>query len=262
MASVENNKTRGVDRLRRGDRRRVVLAMANAQQLQPTARALTELGIDVVGEARDGRGALDLLGRTLTDALLCDMVLPIVDGMELIARIPEMSLFTMPAVILMTPAPMPLFERQALAAGACAVMPRPLSLPDVARILDALDVHDRLERANASRERILRVLSSLGFPLKLRGTGYLVEAIALASRDIRLIENLTGTLYKAVAEKAGVDPDKVEHAMRRAVESAWASGELESQHRVFGNTIDARRGKPTSGEMIARVAELLRVKEI
>jgi hypothetical protein len=37
---------------------------------------------------------------------------------------------------------------------------------------------------------------------------------------------------------------------------------MERQHALFGNTIDARRGKPTAGEMIGRLAELARVKEL
>lgn len=259
---ASNIQKRGVIALKGGDRRRVALVMANERLLQPTARALTELNADVVGEATDGRGALELLRRTLIDVLLCDMLLPVMDGTALIKHIRGMGLYTMPAVILMTPAPMPVFERQALEAGAYAVVARPLPLDMVGRLLDEMRLGDRLERNNASRERILQVLRSLGFSLKLRGTGYLVEAISMASRDIRLVEDLKGSLYSAVTEHFHVEPGKVEHAMRRAVESAWASGELESQHRVFGNTIDARRGKPTSGEMIARVAELLRVKEI
>ena len=47
-------------------------------------------------------------------------------------------------------------------------------------------------------------------------------------------------------------------AMRHAIDVAWRTGEIEQQQAIFGDTIDARRGKPTCGEMIALLADILR----
>ncbi len=243
-------------------RRRAVLVMADAQRIRPMNEQLTALDVDVIFTARDGVQALALLPLSLTDLLIADLVLPILDGPELVRRVRELSLHTMPAVILMAAAPMPGVEAQALIEGACAVLRKPVDQQALSALLSGLSVRDRVQRASASEQHILQALQRLGLSVKLRGTHYLVEAISLASRDVRLLEDLTATLYPMVAEKFKVEQAKVEHAMRRAVESAWSGGYLEAQNRAFGNTIDARRGKPTSGEMIARVAELLRVKEI
>ena len=76
------------------------------------------------------------------------------------------------------------------------------------------------------------------------------------------MQSLTGQLYPMVAKRYRVSPLNVEHAMRRAIESAWSGSAMDRQHALFGNTIDARRGKPTAGEMIGRLAELARVKEL
>jgi hypothetical protein len=42
------------------------------------------------------------------------------------------------------------------------------------------------------------------------------------------------------------------------IEVAWRTGEIDEQARIFGDTIDARRGRPTCGEMIAQLADILR----
>lgn len=242
-------------------RRRAVLALADPTLAEHIRQLLAGIDMDVVGVARNGPHALDMLGRTLTDLLIVDMVLPVLDAPELIRRIRALSLHTMPAVIVTTPAPMPTFERRAMELGACAVIRRPLDGARLTSLALGFTVHDRLRRSTADEGHAQAALQRLGFSLKLRGTGYLSYAIELASQDARLLENLKGALYPLVATHFSVDSGKVEHAMRRAIEAAWSGGALEMQHVAFGNTIDARRGKPTSGEMIARVAELLRVKE-
>ena len=47
-------------------------------------------------------------------------------------------------------------------------------------------------------------------------------------------------------------------AICHVIDCAFRTGEIERQHRIFGDTIDARRGKPTGGEMIAQLADILR----
>ena len=64
--------------------------------------------------------------------------------------------------------------------------------------------------------------------------------------------------YPEVARQTGLSPAQVERALRHAIDAAWRNGAIEHQHRIFGDTIDARRGKPTCGEMIAQLAEELR----
>ena len=47
--------------------------------------------------------------------------------------------------------------------------------------------------------------------------------------------------------------------MRRAVDRAWTTGNIEAQFAYFGNTIDADRGKPTLSALIATAAEGLKL---
>jgi hypothetical protein len=49
--------------------------------------------------------------------------------------------------------------------------------------------------------------------------------------------------------------------MRRAVDRAFLSGDIEKQYSLFQNTIEEARGKPTLSALLARVAEILRYGE-
>ena len=91
-----------------------------------------------------------------------------------------------------------------------------------------------------------------------RGTDCLARAVELAWLDGRYLSALTSRLYPAVGRSFGMDGRAVERAIRYVIDAAWRMGEIEAQYQIFGNTVDARRGSPTCGEMIARIADILR----
>jgi two-component system response regulator (stage 0 sporulation protein A) len=53
-------------------------------------------------------------------------------------------------------------------------------------------------------------------------------------------------------------PARVERAIRHLIEVTWARGDLDILEKYFGNTVSASRGKPTNGEFIARMANVVK----
>ncbi len=257
-----SKKVYGSDCMKEAADRRALVACSDSESCGAMARMLLEMDLDAVYAAEDAMKTLDLLRRGEADILLCDMVLSGADGLYVLRRLREMPLSVMPAAVMLVTKGMEPFALKAREAGACACLYRPVTPRMLKECLDSITPYDRMERAGADRRTIMDCLRSLGFLLKLSGTACLAESIYLASKDARLLRSLTGALYPMAADHLGVQSGRMEHAMRRAVESAWSGGAIRMQHAVFGNTIDARRGKPTSGELIARVVELLRVKEL
>ena len=86
----------------------------------------------------------------------------------------------------------------------------------------------------------------------------LYRAVELCWADRRRLNALRAALYPAIARSTGLTAEQVERAIRHVIDGAFRSGAIEEQHKIFGDTIDARRGKPTSGEMIAQLADILR----
>ena len=105
---------------------------------------------------------------------------------------------------------------------------------------------------------IRTVLLKLGVPDKLIGHRYLVTAIALTVNDPTTVDSMTKGLYPAVAGQHGTNEPAVERAIRHAIEVAWDRGDLDTLQRFFGYTVSNTKGKPTNGEFIARVANVVR----
>lgn len=242
--------------------KRTVLALSDKLAASAVLDAAQSAGLLIEGLCWDGPDAVWKIDQTVPDILIIDQVLPHWDALESMRRIGLLPLFTMPYVIALSPVDMGFFEKLAIRRGACGVLRKPLSPKALTDLIAELGVVNRLPRTGLTEDQLLTCLWSLGFSAKLPGTVYLSAAAMLLSLDIKLMQSLTGRLYPMVAKRYGVSPLNVEHAMRRAIESAWSGSAMERQHALFGNTIDARRGKPTAGEMIGRLAELARVKEL
>ena len=67
---------------------------------------------------------------------------------------------------------------------------------------------------------------------------------------------MTKELYPRVAKEFGSTPERVERAMRHAIETAWDRGDPGTINDCFGFSVSAMRGKPTVGEFVARMARV------
>lgn len=105
---------------------------------------------------------------------------------------------------------------------------------------------------------VREILLELGAPDHLSGHPYVVRAILLAAEERSYVNNITYVLYPRLAADFGTRPARVERAIRHLIEVTWTRGDMEVLTRYFGNTVSAEKGKPTNGEFIARLANVLR----
>lgn len=113
--------------------------------------------------------------------------------------------------------------------------------------------------ANVQSERVVGdVLRELGIPPHLRGYRYLKTAILLVMKNPEHAYAITKKIYPEIAQLYGTTEQKVARAMRNAIEVAWLRGDLDVQHRYFGNTVSSEKGRPTNVEFLAVVSEWIR----
>ena len=112
--------------------------------------------------------------------------------------------------------------------------------------------------ARDPEQEIRRILLELGAPDHLVGHPYVIRAILLVIGDRLYINNITFGLYPQLAVEFDTTPARVERAIRHLIEVTWSRGDLDILDRYFGNTISASKGKPTNGEFIARMANVVR----
>lgn len=125
------------------------------------------------------------------------------------------------------------------------------------------EVRALLEKARtpacADPETVIRqILLELGSPDHLVGHPYVVQAILLVVEDRTYINNITFGLYPQLAAQFDTTAARVERAMRHLIEVTWTRGNLDVLNKYFGNTISVDKGKPTNGEFIARLANVVK----
>ena len=108
-------------------------------------------------------------------------------------------------------------------------------------------------------ETIVRqLLVELGAPEHLLGHPYVVQAVLLVVHDRMYINNITRDLYPQLAARFDTTAARVERAIRHLIEVTWNRGDVEVLSRYFGNTVSPEKGKPTNGEFVARLANIVR----
>ena len=218
--------------------------------------ALPAFGFNLTARAEGGAEGLSLL-RTLQPRLaVVAAAMPGMDGVSFIRRARALRLTVQPDMLLLWPPGLRLPDPQALAALGAATVDMP---PDARRLGNALEALAGRPRTLPPEKaaRLEALLNALGVP-RHAGRDCLALAVALVWHDAGRLGSLKDGIYPELARQTGLTPAQAERAMRHVIEAAWRSGEIEQQHRIFGDTIDAKRGKPTCGEMIAQLAEELR----
>ena len=110
-------------------------------------------------------------------------------------------------------------------------------------------------------ETILRqILLELGAPDHLLGHSYVIQAVLLVLHDRMYINNITFALYPQLAARFDTTASRVERAIRHLVEVTWSRGDLDVLMHYFGNTVNPGKGKPTNGEFIARLSNVVKQK--
>jgi two-component system response regulator (stage 0 sporulation protein A) len=97
-------------------------------------------------------------------------------------------------------------------------------------------------------------------PANILGYRYIREAVVIAVKDWQILNFITKELYPEVARKNATTPNRVERAIRHAIEVAWKRGNVNKINDIFGYTVDANKGKPVNSEFIAMIADKLRLE--
>ena len=106
---------------------------------------------------------------------------------------------------------------------------------------------------------ITEIMLDVGVPAHLKGYHYLRSAILLSGRDMEVVTSVTKLLYPAIARRFKTTDQKVERAIRNAIEVSWNRGNTEAFEKMFGYSAASGRTRPTNSEYIARIADKVRL---
>ena len=106
---------------------------------------------------------------------------------------------------------------------------------------------------------VTRIMLDMGIPAHLKGYHYLREAIILSGKDMEAVSSVTKLLYPTVAKRFKTTDQKVERAIRNAIEVSWTRGNVDTFEELFGYSVGTGKGRPTNSEYIARISDKIRL---
>ncbi len=248
-------------------------------------RMLRELGdivrsdeeLQVVGTAKDGEEAYEMIKKKEPDVVLLDIVMPKLDGLTVMDKVRnDKNIRKYPAFIVITAIGQERITEDAFSLGADYYIMKPFDNDVVLnrikyvrnaemrknheiRKVNAYEKKQELEERNLESD-VTDIIHEIGVPAHIKGYQYLREAIIMSVRDMEMLNSITKILYPGIAKKYQTTPSRVERAIRHAIEVAWSRGKMDTIDELFGYTIHNGKGKPTNSEFIALIADRIRLE--
>ena len=260
---------------------RIVIADDNKAFTSVLKKILEKEGsFEVVGIAKDGLEALDLVRETKPDIILVDIIMPHLDGFGVIDQIRVMDEEDKPYIVALSAIARDAVTQRAISGGAFYYMIKPFDYNILADRLkeiyniktvghpfkgkhpdgSSLDLSEEnhLHKGTNTVDIVTRIIQEIGVPAHIKGYTFLREAILVVIEDMMYINNITKELYPYIAEKYDSTPSRVERAIRHAIEVSWKKGNQNSIKEIFGYNFESKR-KPTNGEFIAIIADRIKL---
>ena len=260
---------------------KIVIADDNMEFVSTFAKYLeAENDMEVIGTAKDGLEAYDLIITSKPDVVLLDVIMPHLDGIGVLEKLNEYGF--MPMCIMLSAVGQDKITQRALNLGAGYYMVKPFEVDLLLKrirdlkmsqningkmnffIKDAKPTYINIENTKNKEDNlealVTNIIHEVGVPAHIKGYQYLRDGIIMVIEDINVLNQITKQLYPDLAKKHKTTPSRVERAIRHAIEVAWTRGQIETVESIFGYTVNANKGKPTNSEFIAMIADKLRLE--
>ena len=262
----------------------ILIADDNQEFSQTLANYIHEQeDMEVIGIAKDGEEAVDMITNITPDVALLDVIMPHLDGIGVLEKINVIKNNKKPICIMLSAVGQDKITQKAVNLGAEYYVVKPFDIEllikrirELKNFVPGQNVNSFIgkeikqqyveiplngERNQENLEALVtNIIHEVGVPAHIKGYQYLREAIIMVVNDIDVINQITKSLYPKIAYKFNTTPSRVERAIRHAIEVAWGRGDQKTVENIFGYTISAAKGKPTNSEFIAMIADKLRLE--
>lgn len=237
----------------------------------------TDKNIEVIGRGDDGVQALDIIKNQEPDVVLLDLIMPKLDGLEVMQQVnKDMSLKKRPAFIVISAIGKENITENAFNLGAMYYIMKPFENDMILRRIHQVTERQILQPGHTQKNRqtdymteyreknletdVTNIIHEIGVPAHIKGYQYLRDAIIMSVDNREVINSITKVLYPTIAKMNKTTPSRVERAIRHAIEVAWSRGKMDTIDELFGYTIHTGKGKPTNSEFIALIADKIRLE--
>lgn len=222
--------------------------------------------IVVGGFAHNGVEAINEIENNKYDIILLDLVMPIKDGFDVLDYITENNI-NIP-IIVTTSFSEDETIRKVSEYGVRYYALKPYDMnkikSKIIEINNSKKNRDELLELSDKKIQIevTNLLHSLGIPSHIKGYQYIRTAILMVYDNPGFIGGITKELYPDISIRFNTSIQRVERAIRHAIEVAWLRGDIDLMEEIFGHSVDIDRAKPTNSEFIVTIADKLRLDMI
>lgn len=107
---------------------------------------------------------------------------------------------------------------------------------------------------------ITKIIQEIGISAGILGYSYLRKAVILAISDQEILNGYVKSLLPAVAKEFNTTPNRVERAIRHAIDCAWRKDMYIVNVALFGKSGANNKEKPTNKMVIACLADRIRLE--
>ena len=224
--------------------------------------------IEVVGCASNGEDAIKIIeeGKIDFDLMLLDLIMPVKDGIAVLSYMKDKKVNK--KVIVMTSYNEEETIRDVSEYGVRYYCLKPFDLEDLKNKIMQTIAHKKSNDKIIELEsrdiqiQVTKLLHALGIPSHIKGYQFIRSAILMVYENPGLIGGITKELYPDLSIKFNTSVQRVERAIRHAIEVSWLRGDIDLMEDIFGHSVDIDRAKPTNSEFIVTIADKLRLEMI
>ncbi|MGN1156734.1 MAG: sporulation transcription factor Spo0A [Agathobacter sp.] len=238
----------------------------------------TDDELEVIGTARDGEEAYEMIRSKQPDIVLLDIVMPKLDGLGVMDKVNrDKNLEKYPNYIIISAIGQEEITEDAFRRGADYYIMKPFDREIIVNRIKMVkkkqqgrrQVEIPMEGAEHTKKQltkhnlendVTKMIHEIGVPAHIKGYQYLRESIIMSVTEMDMLNSVTKMLYPAIAKKYQTTPSRVERAIRHAIEVAWSRGKMDTIDELFGYTINTGKGKPTNSEFIALISDQIRLE--
>lgn len=233
--------------------------------------------LNVIGVAKDGEEAYNVIKTKEPDVVLLDIVMPKLDGLGVLDRVNhDKAIKKHPTFIMISAIGQEKITEDAFNLGADYYIMKPFDndmvLSRIKNIRSSVgNTNAEIRKVNAYEKAedlcernleadVTEIIHEIGVPAHIKGYQYLRDAIVMSVNDMDMLNSITKILYPTIAKKYQTTSSRVERAIRHAIEVAWSRGKMDTIDEMFGYTIHNGKGKPTNSEFIALITDRIRLE--
>lgn len=252
---------------------KILIADDNGFKSKKLEEALNENEeFEVFNKVQDGEAALESIKNASPDVVLLDLILPKIDGFDLIKSVKEdATIVKKPILIVVTGIERQDFATLAINVGVDYYMINPdysLVSNKIKQLMSIKNMTfgkpNNLQNQSLGNDTyviVTNVLREIGVPAHIKGYTYLRDGILESLKSDHDL-SVTKELYPVIARQHKTIPTRVERAIRHAIEVAWSRGNMEKINAMFGFTVDPNKGKPTNSEFVRTLVDNLKLQNL